>query len=750
MKPFNMLREMMLHMPGILAISTMGALCSYADPIGADATVLVNSASAYYQDFQHFIEPYLDNFGVPYVVQDVATNPVGTNISRTALIIIGHRQFDTNHQYLDAAGQANLSAAVSNGVGLVSFDNDLSVGGASRYQFVQDVFGFTYSASGAGSSVTLPPTEPGARMHYITSLRTNNESLLLKSSLTLPGLALPTNAAAVAVSGGKPLVVVRRFGSGRAVQWATYGWMVTPVLGAVSGLDDLVWRGFVWAARKPFVMRPIPNFVTVRFDDCAGPFDWVHSFNAFGFKPFVSEFISSISASSAADLRALCLAGNATASPHAYEGVNLLYFNYGSRTNLPDNVVSNNLFIAKQFHITNGIPMSKMVATHYSDIGWNALQGLLNWGIEYIPMEVDVGATEYSTPYPPWLIAGPYRLYETPGQAIATNSSYYADFLPVAGHPEFNGKFFNCSTKIRDATLCSQWCPNNSIPDSINQGTAMLKRPLDSRVLATLFSHEFEVNNNVSGSAFFAMVQGIATNLAPYQPMQVTLDYGCQYARALKTSRLISCTFEPGTGELVASWTGKTDLNVQVEIYSGDPPTNVTVTVPVFTNAFTSSLAFVPVPPQIQTQPLSRTNHAQTPALFTVSATGAQPAYQWLKDTTAISQATNPSFLIPSVSFSDAAGYTVTVSNQYGNVTSATATLSIVPALTFQPVRASDGSIGLSWGAIPGNHYTLQQKTNLRQSNWVDLPIINAADFLAGTNLPSGSTQSFYRIRVAP
>ena len=33
------------------------------------------------------------------------------------------------------------------------------------------------------------------------------------------------------------------------------------------GLDDLFWRSFVWAARKPFVLRGYPRFWAVQMDD---------------------------------------------------------------------------------------------------------------------------------------------------------------------------------------------------------------------------------------------------------------------------------------------------------------------------------------------------------------------------------------------------------------------------------------------------------------------------------------------------
>jgi len=293
---------------------------------------------------------------------------------------------DTNQVFLDSAAQANLSAAISNGVGLVSFDSDLSVGATPRYQFAQDIFGFAYGAAGQGAGVSLPPTEAGLQMHFITSLHTNNDVVHLRTNMPMPGLIAPTNASALALNGGKPLLVVKSYGAGRAVQWASYDWTVTTILGPVSGLDDLVWRGLVWAARKPFVIRALPNFVTVRIDDALGPFDWVHAFNSFGFKPFVSVYVTGMSSANIADLRSLVTNGYATVSPHALAGLNLIYFDYSRGVPYSDAAVSNNLYTARQFHTVNGIPMCKAIATHYSEIGLNALQGLLNWGIEYLPM----------------------------------------------------------------------------------------------------------------------------------------------------------------------------------------------------------------------------------------------------------------------------------------------------------------------------------------------------------------------------
>ena len=410
----------------------------------AGAVVLVNTHSARYPDFQHFIQPYLDNFGFPYTVLDIATNAPDQSISNCAVIIIGHSQLDTNHFYLSDRAQTSISLAVSNGTGLVNFDNDLYSGSSPRYQFVQDLFGFSYGSSASGTNVSLPPTEPSSQMHYITARHPTNDLVPFRSGLSLPGITVPGTATTLATVGSRPLVVVATRGQGRAVQWGSYDWMVSTVLGPVDGLDDVVWRGVVWAARKPFVMRGLPNFVTMRVDDVSGPFDWVHAAIAVGFKPFLAVFYQSVSEASAADLRAMTTNGQATASIHSTGSTSsFFYFNHAAEQPWPDNVQSNNFYLGTQWHVSHGIPISKVCATHYSEIGVNCFAGLKAWGMEFVPIEVVPGTIEYATPGAPWVTNGPYRLYEATQPGQTRWPMYYADWLTVPSHPEFDGLFFN-------------------------------------------------------------------------------------------------------------------------------------------------------------------------------------------------------------------------------------------------------------------------------------------------------------------
>jgi hypothetical protein len=735
---------------------------------GADALVLVNSRSAAFADFQHFIQPYLDNFGVPYTVQDISANPPDTNLSRYALLIIGHRQLDTATAFLDATAQSAIWTAVSNGTGLVNFDNDLASGSAPRYAFIQHIFNFGYVPGGSAAAISFPATETKGQMSYVTSRHAPNESITLRGSISVTGLTLPTNATAVAVASSRPLLIIKKYGQGRVVQWASYDWMSYSALGPFAGMDDLVWRGLVWAARKPFVMRSMPNLVTMRVDDVAGPFGWVHIANESGFKPFLALFVNMIDDTEAADLSGLVNGGNATASIHSWDfGDAFFYWNHAAGAPWPDNVISNNFYIGGQWHLTHRIPISRVVASHYSEFGLNAFAGLQAWGVEFFPIEVTPGGVWHTGI--PWLQEGPFRLFQS-GAGDSLWPLYYADFLTVPGHPEFNGVFFNQYTEVRDMTVaggtynCGEFCPDNDVVGSVGRGTKMVRRGLDSLCLATLLTHDRYLApitgsadpSNVTSNNWRAILSGITNNLASYQPIYVTLDYGCQYARALKTSRVLTSDYNPMTGRLTAYGTGRTDLDTTFQIYLGDDNTisNVSTTIPAFTNSGVVKLgaADLPVPPAILQQPLSRTNHPGTPATFNVGAVGSALSYQWRRAGIPIEPATSSALTLANVTLDDAGWYDVIVNNHLGAVTSSPAQLIVGAPLVIQAISESNGSAVLTWPAIPGISYGLVYKDSLTDADWQVSISARPAQSTNGSaiDVSTQSTQRFFRLFVLP
>lgn len=147
----------------------------------------------------------------------------------------------------------------------------------------------------------------------------------------------------------------------------------------------------------------------------------------------------------------------------------------------------------------------------------------------------------------------------------------------------------------------------------------------------------------------------------------------------------------------------------------------------------------VDVPPTFTQQPASQTNYPNGSVAFTVSATGTSPlGYQWYYNTnTVLAGATGPTLNLSGLTVTNAGKYFVVVTNFGGSVTSAVATLTLLPLPSplitsvkwVSPNLVINGTNGLPAGNL---FYTLAS-TNLLQpvTNWT----------IVGTNYfgPGGS-----------
>ena len=116
-----------------------------------------------------------------------------------------------------------------------------------------------------------------------------------------------------------------------------------------------------------------------------------------------------------------------------------------------------------------------------------------------------------------------------------------------------------------------------------------------------------------------------------------------------------------------------------------------------------SATLTVIVPPFITAQPVSLVVTNTQAASFTVAATGVPaPAYQWKKNGTPISAgvnstATNATFTIASVSSSDIATYSVTITNQAGTTNSASVTLIVNSLMATTSLSPTNGATGVCY-----------------------------------------------------
>jgi hypothetical protein len=105
-------------------------------------------------------------------------------------------------------------------------------------------------------------------------------------------------------------------------------------------------------------------------------------------------------------------------------------------------------------------------------------------------------------------------------------------------------------------------------------------------VLATLFTHDQYVSV-ITPNNWRAILQGITSNIASYEPIYVTMDYGCQYVRAMYTSKIVWSIYDPNTRQVVTTLNGSTDMPTMFYVFTeeGDVIREDMVTLPAFTGS---------------------------------------------------------------------------------------------------------------------------------------------------------------------
>jgi len=518
--------------------------------------------------------------GLPGGTYEIFASLYRSGASHGLRYYYGFAEETPKSHYVDAVGgTVGQHQHVEHSLGRV----EITDGRFELYVRDADLLSGTYPFFGWAWITLIPVDASGPETHYITE-RHPVEERILTGEMTLAGIsdAGASSAGVLASSSGQPFLVAVKVGNGRAVQWGSTDWMAHGVKGPVSGLDDLLWRSIVWAARKPFVMQCLPPLVVMRVDDASGPFGWVETANEHGLIPWLGVFLHNMDEEESNHLSLLTRAGRATASVHANAGADFFYYDHAAQTDRPDEAVAASFEEATQWHLAYDIPISRFVLPHYYEFGTNVFQGLADWGVEFVGVHMDPGRP-YETGTP-WITAGPYRTYESPRSCRTVSPVYYADFLTVPGHPEFDGRFFNCVTEIRD-DAGYEWYPDSDVAGSVGRGVRQTVRALDSKVLAALFTHE-QFIQPLDPADWDSILEGVVAELAAYEPVYVSLDHAAAYVRALHLSAIGDADHNPRTGNLVLTLTSRADLETSVTLFldaeEGEGIREMTVDVPPF------------------------------------------------------------------------------------------------------------------------------------------------------------------------
>jgi len=358
---------------------------------------------------------------VPYRVRDLARGRLqARELAGCAAALIGQENLGLA---LSAAEQRTLLAAVEDGLGLVNLDGNLAHYDAGL-------------AEALGVSGTRNDRAIGIAGTGRIGITTTDDFLTYtQESGRVHTLQMPVPAAVVRVRRGRAKVVAEtdlgdpavlhcRLGRGRIVQW-----LVSPriwtlqVFGHAHGLDDLFWKGIVWAARKPFAMHCIPPFVRFRFDDCNGlyrtPRDmaFVKVLNAHGHKPNMCVCMNALKPQGWGMLKRLFDQAKVEVAPHTWKGGVSLFYGEGGReygATRFRRLIGETATMLRD----HGITPSRILSDHEHEYSARVLPYLKRLGIIY-KMNVMLPGENWAGPHVDWRPAPygsmSYALDYTPG-----------------------------------------------------------------------------------------------------------------------------------------------------------------------------------------------------------------------------------------------------------------------------------------------------------------------------------------------
>ncbi len=727
-------------------------------------------------EFQRYPQLLLDHLQVPYEVIDVSqTAP--PDLSARQLVVVGHRGVGLSSNWQNAIVQA-----VNAGTGFVNFDWDPAIGAAAH---MQAIFGATGSAPGPlATSISVPQAviAGGSSPHYIAQYQRkfrgdpagdivynfhedDNGVVNGARSTVLTG----ASGTIIARLGSAPLIVVKSYGSGRAVHVGTLDVLRPDRFGFLQGIDDLLWRSLVWAARKPFVLRGYPRFWAVQFDDTrpewgfrvrdlydpaltgsrlpngvGGPWKVTGYVFLNNLQPGTNE-----RAAVAADIRD----GKLQISPHSFNEVNNgdFFWNPDDGGPLSDTQVVQKMDQLATFLQGNGgtdaLTISKSIVPHTWNISPNMGYDLYErFGIRYITAIMKPGyASGTMTPTgEERLSPRPYWRYERPPKNHVFENApfFFADDYTLGSRAGLPARTFSLfATQVIDFARYA-WYPyynedvdwpadfrNWSVADSVDQFQWTTWRLWSSLAPVEIYTHDAGNMSQSTDEQRRQVVSQVSSWLNGNGVRHVFMQDLAAYVHARRKSRLVAA--QASTDSITYTFTGDsidadgTPLDTEVLVFKGDD-NGVAVTIPGFRGGLVTTKP-IPVP-----SPLIVLN----PTSAQVSAVQGGAAPQPLS----IGVGNAGDAALHWTAASDAAWLTVSPSGgtDAGTITAAVNHAGLAPGTYTGHVSVSDPaapnspqSVTVQLTVYPAGTFFVDDFTGGASSAWTSSPLGNASGWAA-------------------
>ena len=299
------------------------------------------------------------------------------------------------------------------------------------------------------------------------------------------------------------------------------------------------------------------------------------------------------------------------------------------------------------------------------------------------------------------------------GQYLPTNRFPGNDQLPMPAPPPPYGTNLAALQSDNPNGLWSLYIYDNATPDSggLEGGWSLnletLQASADLALIQTAPPDPVALSSNLT-------LELVVTNRGPEVARDIVLTNDLPTGALLSavTADAASCTASNGAvvctldrldvGHASSVWltftltqTGMFTHRADVAASSHDPE---------FSNNASTRSVEVLLSPSILADPVSRTVQEFADVTFAVTATGTEPLfYQWRRDGAPVPGATGSQLVLPNVRRHQAGDYAVRVTNQVGQILSATARLEVQKLQSIEPVVLQDQPL----------HYYRFEETNL-------------------------------------
>lgn len=542
-----------------------------------------------------------EHFGMPYQIFDLAKDAFSyKNLSSYSAIIIAQ---EGSGGVFSSSEIERLFQVVSEGAGLVSFDCKISEYPAAYRQM-----------SGIGNQLGNSETDEikiVSNKHYITKTKKVGERIGFFRSVTFQKAQGFDGSTLLATPNGDPLILTFNYGSGRIVQFLlSPGVWLKKYLGHTNGLDDIFWKSVVWAARKPFLMKAMPPFVTARIDDASGSsssfgkkknsanqhFHYLDSLNKHGYIPNIGLFIEDVSDGDARVIKSKYEAKLAEFSSHAFtdsENIadRLIYMKHDG-TEFTEEELEKNFAMVDGKFLKWGIKHSKALNAHFGEVGVSAIPFLKKRG-QTLCMDAMRFGKLYADP----------KSWDWNPRPFSS-LGYVFDFMPdhseffcASSLPYLRGQDDSKAPVYDFLWGCTPfWNENsqNDIEKAAKRGAEHITRGLDNLFFGCLTTHEQRIAT-LSIEEWNEILLHIEELTSNYDKIFESYDYIAQYARNRVKCCIKDASYNPSSRKIKCTLEGKTDMPLQLYVFTneGQDIEYRFETVPAFTDSITISFQMV-------------------------------------------------------------------------------------------------------------------------------------------------------------